>query len=148
MVLFFPSHLRVQVQSNLPNLAFLLDHAQVISSLFTLPIHSCIVSNFSIKALNILAVVFENSLNTLITVAYLSLRKESSHKNQTQTLFSFCLLTCLVIFLLKAKHTVPLQYSCLENPHGQRSLKVYSPWDRKESDRTERLSTAQARCIR
>ena len=35
----------------------------------------------------------------------------------------------------------PLQYSCLENPHGQRSLVVYSPWGRKESDTTERLST-------
>ena len=25
----------------------------------------------------------------------------------------------------------PLQYSCLENPHGQRSLADYSPWGRK-----------------
>ena len=25
----------------------------------------------------------------------------------------------------------PLQYFCLENPHGQRSLKGYSPWDHK-----------------
>ena len=31
----------------------------------------------------------------------------------------------------------PLQYSCLENPHGQRSLAGYSPWDRKELDTTE-----------
>ena len=31
----------------------------------------------------------------------------------------------------------PLQHSCLENPHGQRSLVGYSPWGRKESDRTE-----------
>ena len=31
----------------------------------------------------------------------------------------------------------PLQYSCLENPHGQRSLVGYSPWDCKELDRTE-----------
>ena len=31
----------------------------------------------------------------------------------------------------------PLQYSCLENPHGQRSLADYSPWGRKESDTTE-----------
>jgi len=31
----------------------------------------------------------------------------------------------------------PLQYSCLENPHGQRSLVGYSPWDHKESDMTE-----------
>ena len=30
-----------------------------------------------------------------------------------------------------------LQYSCLENPHGQRSLVGYSPWSHKESDTTE-----------
>ena len=35
----------------------------------------------------------------------------------------------------------PFQYSCLENPHGQRSLAGYSPWGRKESDTTERLNT-------
>ena len=34
-------------------------------------------------------------------------------------------------------------YSCLENPHGQRSLVGYSPWSLKDLDRTERLSTAQ-----
>ena len=39
-------------------------------------------------------------------------------------------------------HGNPLQYSCLENPHGQRSLVGYSPWGHKESDITERLSTA------
>ena len=33
----------------------------------------------------------------------------------------------------------PLQYSCLENPHGQRSLVGYSPRGCKESDRTEQL---------
>ena len=33
--------------------------------------------------------------------------------------------------------------SCLENPHGQRSLAGYSPWGREESDTTERLTTAQ-----
>ena len=31
----------------------------------------------------------------------------------------------------------PLQYSCLENPWGQRNLVVYSPWGRKELDLTE-----------
>ena len=31
----------------------------------------------------------------------------------------------------------PLQYSCLENPHGPRSLVGYSPWGHKESDTTE-----------
>ena len=36
----------------------------------------------------------------------------------------------------------PLKCSCLENPHGQRSLAGYSPWGCKESDTTEYLSTA------
>ena len=36
------------------------------------------------------------------------------------------------------EHGNPLQYSCLENPHGQRSLAVYSPsWGHKELDTTE-----------
>ena len=39
-------------------------------------------------------------------------------------------------------HGSPLQYSCLNNPHGQRSLVGYSPWGRKESDMTEQLSMA------
>ena len=30
-----------------------------------------------------------------------------------------------------------LHYSCLENPHGQRSLAGYSPWGSKELDVTE-----------
>ena len=38
-------------------------------------------------------------------------------------------------------HGNPLQYSCLENPHGQGSLMGYSPWGRKESDMTVWLST-------
>ena len=37
-------------------------------------------------------------------------------------------------------HDNPLQYSYLENPHGQRSLAGYSPRGCKESDMTERLS--------
>ena len=40
-------------------------------------------------------------------------------------------------------HGNPFQYSCLEYPHGQRSLVSYSPWGGKESDTTERLRTAQ-----
>ena len=36
----------------------------------------------------------------------------------------------------------PLQYSCLENPHGQKSLEGCSLWRRKELDTTEWLSTA------
>ena len=38
-------------------------------------------------------------------------------------------------------HGNPLQYSHLENLHGQRSLVGYSPWGCKESDMTEQLST-------
>ena len=34
-------------------------------------------------------------------------------------------------------HGNPLQYSCLENPHGQKSLEGYSPWGRTESDTAE-----------
>ena len=48
-------------------------------------------------------------------------------------------------------HGNPLQYSCLENPHGQRSLMGCSQWGCKESDTTEQLSTAHMHkymCIR
>ena len=34
-------------------------------------------------------------------------------------------------------HGNPLQYSCLENPLGQRSLVGYSPWGHKKLDTTE-----------
>ena len=36
----------------------------------------------------------------------------------------------------------PLHYSCLENPHGQRSLAGYNLWGCKESDTAACLSTA------
>ena len=41
------------------------------------------------------------------------------------------------------EHGNPLQYSCLEDPHGQQSLMGYSPWGHKELATTERLSRAQ-----
>ena len=37
-----------------------------------------------------------------------------------------------------------LQYSCLENPHGQRILAGYSPGGRKELNMIELLSTCLA----
>ena len=40
-------------------------------------------------------------------------------------------------------HGNPLQYSCLENRHGQRNLADNSPWGCKESDMIEWLSIAQ-----
>ena len=48
------------------------------------------------------------------------------------------------------EHGNPLQYSCLENPHGQRSLVGYSPWGRKESDTTEQIWSLHStmHCIR
>ena len=36
-----------------------------------------------------------------------------------------------------------LQYSCLENPHGQKSLTSDSPWGLREPTTTKQLSTAQ-----
>ena len=60
-------------------------------------------------------------------------------------------LSCLAFFeipgfviwhVLGRAHGDPLQYSCLENPHGQKSLVGYSPWGHKESDTTKWLSTA------
>ena len=54
-------------------------------------------------------------------------------------------------------HGNPLQYSCLENPHGQRSLAGYSPWahkwvrhnlvtEQQEIYTSQRLSELQAEC--
>ena len=37
----------------------------------------------------------------------------------------------------------PLQYSYLENPHGQRNLVGYSPWGCKESDTTDSLKRVE-----
>ena len=41
----------------------------------------------------------------------------------------------------------PLQYSSLENPHGQRILVGFSPWGHKELDMTEQLSTHSTRVL-
>ena len=43
-------------------------------------------------------------------------------------------------------HGNPLQYSCLVNPHGQKSMAGYSPCGHKEWDMTEQLSIAQHGC--
>ena len=41
-------------------------------------------------------------------------------------------------------HGNPVQFSCLENPHGQRSLVDCNLWGRKESDKAEWLSTVHS----
>ena len=38
-------------------------------------------------------------------------------------------------------HGNPLQYFCLENPHGQRNLSGYSPYNHKESDMAEHMNS-------
>ena len=44
-------------------------------------------------------------------------------------------------------HGNPLQYSCLENPHGQRSLAGYSLWSLRDSDTTEHTRTHAEECL-
>ena len=45
-------------------------------------------------------------------------------------------------------HGNPLQYSSVENPHGQRGLVGYSPWGHKESDTTKQLTTLLAQTVK
>ena len=48
--------------------------------------------------------------------------------------------TCLIPELGRSpggNHANPLQYSCLENPHGQKSLADYHPWCHKELNMAE-----------
>ena len=47
----------------------------------------------------------------------------------------------------EGEHGNPLQYSCLENPHGQRSLVGCSPWGRTESDTLKRLSSVHSAAV-
>ena len=47
----------------------------------------------------------------------------------------------LVVQLVK--HPPAMQYPCLENPHGQKTLAGCSPWSRKELDTIEGLIIAQ-----
>ena len=42
-------------------------------------------------------------------------------------------------------HGNPLQYSCLENPHGQRILEGYSLWGRKVGENMVGIFMVQAR---
>ena len=44
-------------------------------------------------------------------------------------------------------HGNSLQYSCLENPHGQRSRMGYSPWGHKRSETTEQLNNNMRVCV-
>ena len=52
---------------------------------------------------------------------------------------SFISLLVIIVLSVALALGLPgtLQHSCLENPHGQRSLAGYSPWGHKELDTTE-----------
>ena len=52
-------------------------------------------------------------------------------------LFVCCLFFKLEYNCFGEGNNNPLQYSCLENSHGQRSLADYSLWGCKELDMTE-----------
>ena len=43
--------------------------------------------------------------------------------------------------IIKGRHSSLLQYSYLENPHGQSCLAGYSPWGHKKSETTEQLDS-------
>ena len=99
---------------------------------------------FSLSSFTLIKMLFSPSLSAIrvVSSAYLRLLM----------FFPAILIPCNVGDLdsipglgrsLGGEHGNPLHYSCLENAHGQRSLVGYSPWGRKESDTTERLSTAQ-----
>ena len=47
------------------------------------------------------------------------------------------------------RHDNPIQYSCQENPHGQRSLAGCRPWVHKESDTTKHstFDVIELRCL-
>ena len=63
----------------------------------------------------------------------------SGSKESTSSMGDLGLIFGLERFLGEG-HGNPLQYSCLENLHGQRSLAGYSRWGRKESDTTKWLA--------
>ena len=41
----------------------------------------------------------------------------------------------------------PLQHSCLENPHGQKSLGGYSPLGHEDSDMTETIASTHLEIV-
>ena len=53
---------------------------------------------------------------------------------------------CVFVYIGEG-HGHPHQCSCLDNPHGQRSVVGYSPWGPKELDMTELLSTYVYVCV-
>ena len=68
----------------------------------------------------------KNRLNVDTTHVYLGFPGGSNGKESSYNMGDLGLTPGLGRFLGRG-HGNPLQYSCLENPHGQRSLAGYSP---------------------
>ena len=81
-------------------------------------------------------------LQTLVLIIEGASLGSSDGKESTYSAGDLGLVLGLVRFPWK-RTWQPIQYSCLENPHGQKSPAGYSPWSCKEPDMTEWLSTAQ-----
>ena len=86
------------------------------------------------------------SVSALYHVKLQSLPGGSDSKESIHNAGDLCLIPGFGM-LPGGGHGNPLQYSCLENPHGQRSLAGYSPRCRKESDMTDWLGTTYLRYI-
>ena len=88
----------------------------------------------------VLLLGWEDSLkNRLHTPLFLGFPGGSDSKESTCNMGNLSLIPGLGRYPGE-KNGYPLQNSCLENPHGQRNLVGYSPWDRKDLDTTEQLS--------
>ena len=70
------------------------------------------------------------------TAVFLGFLGSSDSKKSACNVGDLRLIPGLGIFLGRG-HGNPLQYSCLENPYGQRSLVGYSPWGLNELNTTE-----------
>ena len=87
------------------------------------------------------AVVVHSGFPVLITLCFLSCRPAGSQGKE-----SACNVGDVVLIPRLGRspgkgNGNPLQSSCLENSHRQRSLVGYRPWGLKESDTTERLTS-------
>ena len=97
--------------------------------------------NFSILPSNeyLWLISFKIDWFDLLAVQGMQSYMGTSHgRSESDTLSSVIFSGCLMLHGREGDGT-PLQYSCLENPTGWRSLVGCSPWGRKESDTTERL---------
>ena len=91
---------------------------------------------------------YKNNQKTINNMAnkYIPMNNYCSKKTQSKDTEARYIYVYVYIYavLPGRGHGNPLQCSCLENPHGQRSLVGYSPWGRRESDTAEWLTHTHA----